>query len=724
MQAPEDSAVPGSVYPPELLDTAPSPHRQGRGDQWLSDQWLSDQWLSNNAGSAISQTFSIQTTPTPHWRQVGGAIAGTAAVSAGLAVSLVGEQAISIPVGETYFPPAPALESTRSKLIDKSATQTAALNQGQGINPYVEQTQPALFSQSAQAGNINADSTYTSAVSTSTLPTLPIPAPQLVSKADGSWSLNYTDIPSSSAVNALPTQAIVNQLVTQNRAKRGCSGSACRSIDYINKQLPEAKQQVQDHEARLAAFEAQHGQHDLRAYQSVLSDRISEITDQKTTIALQLSATERYISQIKVRLSTAEVAPDLAEHLLAIDSTYQARWLVLQQSERQLLEEFSRASVDATALNQIYADYEQQQTNLYQAAQAVLGNHLLSSEDQNPSERSSNIYGTPAALDLLQSLTVAIHQKDVQQLRDRTVQLATDKLQTRYRQLAQNIGEYETIQRELDIAQKLVAQYEQESDRIATAAKAQTLIAAPTTDTNPTDTNNTASISPAFAAARTLEAKVPEGSIGKMLLGIVIAAGAVAVAAQRRAGDVSEALSLEIVPTRPQKKRFGLPPGHKRVNDYIPLDLLHELMEMTGQLRPAFAAEGAAIANQSHAFKLTKQPTVDQLPAASQISRNLVEQQLSVQSQADQQKANQEQAAESKLTEEIMLRELEDIVGQSAPEARFAKELSERNIEPVQLSLDEIDAFAESAVRWVLEDSNLLDDEGASSEREKETVDA
>ena len=351
MQAPEDSTsiVSRSVYPPELSVPTPSPNHH-----W-PDRHAIDPGTDRNH-------------PISSWQlQLGGALAGTAAVSAGLAIPWASEQVITVPVGNTDLPTIPAVSETATTLAHQQSTQAVAFNQGQGVNPSVSDTQQTLiplpaFSQSSPSDHGASFSSAPFSSSTS--------SPQLVMSDSGSWTLSYTDTAGSPA-NPLPTQAVVNQLINQSRTQRDCIGPACRSLAYIQKQLPGAQQEVTDLKQQLAEFETKHGQSDLIAYKSVLSDRISEITDQKTTVALQLSATKRYIRQIEVRLATIEVAPDLPKHLLAIDDEYQAHWLKLQQTERLLLEEFSQAKVDATALNQIYDQYEQQQVDLYQAAQAV-----------------------------------------------------------------------------------------------------------------------------------------------------------------------------------------------------------------------------------------------------------------------------------------------------------------------------------------------------------------
>ncbi len=56
---------------------------------------------------------------------------------------------------------------------------------------------------------------------------------------------------------------------------------------------------------------------------------------------------------------------------------------------------------------------------------------------------------------------------------------------------------------------------------------------------------------------------------------------------------------------------------------------------------------------------------------------------------------------------EIMTRELQEIVDQATPEGSLANEIQSRAVESVHLPLDEVDAFVERAIDWVIKDLGL-----------------
>ncbi len=584
------------------------------------------------------------------WRwQMGTAITGTAVVSAGLALPFVGKQAITVPIGQSLPPEQAANGSLAASQANRPISQQAALDQGKGISPQVAQASQAAFSVSAPGASAqaNGDTTYN---------TVPFTAkqPLLSQQTDGSWSLsgnapsgssqtNFTRPTASTSTPASTSRfsapAIVSQLAAAvTGSEPVCLANSCGSLAYIEAQLPKAQRKVQTIQQQLDDFAAQRAQGDITAYRRVLSDRMSEVSEQQNRLALELVETDRYVAQLELKLAGINLQADLARHLLSVDTGYQMEWLRLKQVERQLLGEFSKANLDAAPLNKIYSEYEEQQAETFAAAEAVLGNYLLDSKSQP--DRQSLIYTAPAALDILQALTVAMHQQDAQQLRHSTVKIAEENLQRRQRTLAQDLSQYESLQQELRTGIALVKQYEQTRAQIGTEASATATAAATAAAATPPAVAEQAS--PTLEAAKTLEEALPDGNLGKMVLGIIIAAGAMAVAAQRRGGGVSKAIAHS---------------GTNRAVPTVP--------------RPE-GENGEAIVGGT----------------VRQKRRYLTEESLPVDT----------------LAIEVMSRELDEMLGSSTVDARFKEELQERAIATIQLPFEKIDALAESAVRWVLKD--------------------
>ena len=678
---------------------------------------------------------------TPSWQgQVSSAITGTAAISAGLAMPFMATPAVGTLATEAD--PSQIGYSAYPQFSQQSSSQLA-FDQGQGVSPTIAQPGQAAFSPSfsspfsTQGSNNHGFNAYGSHGASGAgysaelgraelgsaelgraelgSAELGAQSSMLTQKPDGSWSLAYNATPGESSISAknmsaevapsaIATQTIVSQLAREavERTESVCLDNSCKGLSYVQAQLPKANQAVEDAQQKLDAFVAQHGQSDMTAYQRVLAERISEITSQKGEIAIELIETQRHVAHLKSRLSVVNVSTELPKHLLELDADYQSAWADLKQTERALLEEFSQANVDATALNRIYNRYEQQQAVLYETAQATLGNYLLSPGENRfggSDALKRSLSQVPAVLDLLQALTVATHQSETQQLRQQTLLTAEERLQSRHRSLAVNMSEYESLQRELTAAKKLVSEYEQERDRIATEAAN----AAPVIARSLQPSQATRQASSVFASAALLEAQLPGGSTAKAVLGIVVAAGAVAVAAARQSGGMpgstskrlSKGLYLEIAPkiapriASKARSRFGLAAatscdcsgennsnwdngyglkGNRQQNP-VEAGWIAELAALTGSEKPSLAAVG---------------PFEDEIAA---ILPPLPETELS-----------------DRFSVETMSRDLKQLVAGSTPEALFADEVNSRTLAPVQLPIAQIDAFAERAVLWVLKD--------------------
>ncbi|MEO1636141.1 MAG: hypothetical protein AAFS04_13795 [Cyanobacteria bacterium J06631_9] len=620
-----------------------------------------------------------------------------AAASAGIVLPLIGEAAVAAPETNDAHIPTAQLAADRSSA---SVSTAVALSQGEGISPQIAAADQVAFSKGV---------------------TTHAAAPLLARGSDGHWTLAHQ------GANAYATQAVVSQ-IAQQTAQVPLSSTDSRQLAYIDRQLPEAQQTVLAIQQRLDAFAAKHGQGDVNAYKQVLSDRITEIGQQKVRLASDIAETQSAIGQLRVRLSAVQVDVSLPERLLSQDAGYQSTWAQLQQSEQRLLEEFSKADIDATVLNQIYAVYRQQQQVLQRSAHASLSNYLIAAE--GPSLLSQ----APAALDVMQALVVATHQEKVQLLRQGTIVKIEERLQTRQTLLAQNITAYEQIQQELAAAQAVVAQLQSERSQITSggesggagrnvASERLTNFAAPESGQQP---------SGAIATAQTLEAKLPEGTLAKTLLGIVVAAGGIAAIAYKR--NQRKKAAIPVLPAFNALPQANYPAGllpsssRKPVSNALALPAVSPVAAQAGSLaatmRPSIPAE-LLVATSRNAKQSTKQ-SADRGRLSQELFKELVtvaEQENAIHQkngenlpeQALSEKALSEKALPESPTEipsdddlafsiEILARELDDYLGQPSTESQFANEIYFRDIEPVRLSLKEIDTFAEKAIHWVLQD--------------------
>ncbi|MEL6261862.1 MAG: hypothetical protein AAFR12_12430 [Cyanobacteria bacterium J06626_6] len=576
-----------------------------------------------------------------------GTLAGTAAfASAGFVFPLVGgDAALANP---SALPPMPGTAPLPEQAIAPNQLSPAAyLSQSEGVAPQVGQARQAAFSHSPAAAKTSRTHPAQSSAPSATQ------APLLRQGSDGNWTLAY------SGQNAQQTQQVVAQVAEQAAAARqSCNSDDCRRLTYIDQQLPAARKVVQDLAQRLTLFSAERGQSNMPAYKEVLSDRITEISNQKSALSNDLAETRNYISQLEMRLSTVEADLTLPARLLSQDTTYQSIWADLQSSEEKLQSEYSKANIDATLLNQIYTEYQEQQQQLERAAYKALNLYIM--DEQSPAP--AMLYQAPAALDVLQALVVATHQESVQKLRQDTIGRIESRLQSRQRQLAQDITTHEQIERELTSAKAVVTKLEEERDRLNSNRTAEALSSpVPIPESTDLAAPESSPESPAIAAARSLEVQLPEGTVAKTLMGIVVAAGGAAALAYRK---------------QQQKKQISW-----------------QLRRATATTRPAVTLQPATFSS-SRADRL--RGTRDEQGMLAEMMA------ITGQSATETTEVPSQEALDRSI--EIMAQELEQALNRATAEPSVVAAKPARKPEPVRLSLDEIDLFAQHAIRWVLKD--------------------
>ncbi|MGB3788573.1 MAG: hypothetical protein WA949_11230 [Phormidesmis sp.] len=565
----------------------------------------------------------------------------------------------------------PQLNSYRAVLSQQSPSDfssqispAVAVNQAQAIAPQIHQSEQVAFSNSA----------------TSTTSSSKPQAAVIAENHDDQWSLAYSTQANTAQADSA-VQTVVAQVAQEATRAKACADDICRRLMYIRSQLPSAAQKVQRLEKQLDDFSAQHGQGDMSAYKTVLSDRIAEISSQKQQLAIELDQTRLQTKRLRSRLSVANIEPDIAERVLASDTIYQVLWGQLAAIEENIQKEYSQVNVDGTALNQLYAEYQALLGKTQTAAPEALNRYLLVGGNQI----AGITYHTAVVTETLKDLLVQTHQQNTQQLRQDKIAAIETELMSRHQHLSEKIGEYERLQRELHSAKRVLNSYTSERDRILADSPEAALMS---TDVayNPQS----------LVTAQTLIPLLPDGSIAKTLLGIVIAASLVAAATHRSSEKKAALLGariLEILPTSAHTTSYSaLQPQKSQLAMISLADLVRET-----QLEIANSPE-AEMTNAK--APLEDLFSMEERPAQSTsfcIVNDLGEFEIS------------ESAARSldKAVTEIKAADFNQALENLTPESLFTHEVNGRDIEPVRLPVAEIDLFVEKAIEWVLKDLGL-----------------
>jgi hypothetical protein len=743
-----------AVHPPSSQPTTqPNDQSQNALEAIQSKPVSTDSHNGSHNGNANGNDKVAHESTRQSWLQTT-ALTGAAAT---LVLPLVSEGAnYSDTLANAIIPPAQAAANDTASNPEIAAS---AIAKSEGVLPNVSPhsatfspttaplpvlAPPAEASQSQNQRQNQPQNQPTAAQATSANQ-----APVLTKGADGNWILTYQ------STTAPQVQSVVSKLAQDaTRTQQVCSGVSCRGLAYIDSQLPKVRQQLQSIQAQVKAFESTHAQQDITAYQKVLAGRVSEIAQQKTQLLVSVGETQRQIEGIKIQLSSANISDEavgLAARSLSQDTIHQAAWIQLETAERSLTEEFSSANLDATALNEIYKDYEFHQQTLQRTAADALSNYLASPIATLP----SFVQSMPEALPFVQQLTVITHQYKVQQLRLNSIQRIEQKLSDRQRRLVSDIGQYEQLQRQQASAQQLVNEYEQARNQIVTQQQSQPAEAQEVKAESET----------ALARARKLAPQLPAGSTSQAVMFAVLAAGAIAaIVAHRRsvkrtllpswinADAIKESrrvarkeASSRAWPASVQGAIRGVI-GNPAAEPTIDLSMLelesatpladftqaqwYDVEQSIAQTQSPFSdpteqaeqadAQLASVVDPMFDLEalLGSKPeeSEESLAAFEQrILRELLE--ITGQSVRVVEEIPALYGAESdlfpdgldddSLTIELLSRNLESILVQSTPEGSLAHEIRERAIAPVRLSLAEVDLFAEHAIRWILKDLGL-----------------
>ena len=652
------------------------------------------------------------------WKRTG-AIAGVAVTSAGIAIPLASEQAMAYEG---------LLSDSDIEQQSFLGLQTAAPLMASALKPETSTAVQASFSNRTAA--VGADSVSAKVDSL------------LSSVQDGSLKLSYA-LPAD--VSPRQAQTVVSELVGAAKAQASASqksaslGDRQRSKVVKNQQAAElavnstanselfvARQQVQEIQQKLAEFEASRGQQNMAAYRKVLASRVTEIAEQGTNLSANIDRNQRILTQLKMRLLTVDADVSLAERVLATDEEYQAVWARLQKAEQNMLEEFSTANIDGTRLNEIYGDYKYHQQWLTRAAEQAFPNYVMSNGDA----QIAFVSKAPTAIDIMQNLVLATHQNHVQRLRQETLDTISQRLRERQNQLAGDIGAYEQLQRELATANELVAEYEKNERRRASAAQKQ-LAGQLVADVSsapaeaPVDENK----SPISQAQR-LAPYFAEGTLSRTLLGIAIAAGTLATAAiahrrhkKNRAKSIEPLETFSITPAATpaaSTASFSLhgEPEHEG-QDQLEKELLASVLSA---VRPeptpaistdALVAELLEITRGDEALAAYQSSWLASEDTAESRTEKSLTAELSEIINETSMAAGQPQvpaltvaAVEDILGVEVIARELEEIMSVAGPALAPGRMLQTKTAiaEPIKLSVREIDSFAEQVIRWVLND--------------------
>ncbi|MEM6450825.1 MAG: hypothetical protein AAF703_10975 [Cyanobacteria bacterium P01_D01_bin.105] len=446
-----------------------------------------------------------------------------------------------------------------------------SIDQSTAVLPALAQADAAAFSPvQLQASKPHASQVQSNPAAVNTAQT------SLITQTkDGNWTLSTEASAEANTAtqraNITKSRAVLSDLAEQTgRTRRACKGQRCRGLAYIEARLPESRAAVEALQAQLDQLEGQQAQQNIEGYQQVLSDRVSEIAQQKQELIIVMEQNQQRITQLKMTLVQMDADLELTDRALESDIAYQGAWNRLIRAEQNLLNEFSKLDLDGTALNEIYSDYEYHQKEAQRLAGEALSNYLLAAATV-----PSFIERSPDALSFLQELALTSHEYRVQQLRQSSINQMEKRLSARRSQLIKSVGDYEALESELTSAKEVVKEYEIERAYILSQQAARE-----GNQPNSSAENSAQGESGVGQAAwqlvensanaldrlRQLVPLVPKDSVAQGVIYAVLAAGAIAAISVRRRTRKATIPQLNLQDSNPVRDYSFQPSEQQRAN--------------------------------------------------------------------------------------------------------------------------------------------------------------
>lgn len=234
-----------------------------------------------------------------------------------------------------------------------------------------------------------------------------------------------------------------------------CEESICKGLEFIDDQLPEVEQRIQELRFQMQQFQGENADQNLQTYQAVLAHRMVDIAQQKVEVGQYLSAAELELLELQTLLSMQPYEANFAANLLSQDARYQDGLQQLADVDRQIAVEFSHPELNQSQLEVLYSQYQQISDQLHYDAHDILSRFLAISQVQatNPLWQEQTYY------ELLSNLVSTTHHQIVLLQRQDTINYIETLLQQRQTHLAQSLREYSTLHRQLEAETQVLQDY-------------------------------------------------------------------------------------------------------------------------------------------------------------------------------------------------------------------------------------------------------------------------
>ncbi len=237
-------------------------------------------------------------------------------------------------------------------------------------------------------------------------------------------------------------------------------------IKFIDDQLPEVKQRVNNLQNDLQNLQQQYGLIDPATQGGQLSTRINEITTQQLETQRELEEQRILYANLQRQL---QLSPNeaIAASALSEDPTYQASKASLQEVQTQIATELARFNEEAPLVKSLREREKNILALMTGQAQAVIGQNLKGSVGNSQMSAFQN----SVRIGLIGQMVTAGNQIQMLEARNQSVNRAKGAFDGRLQRFPAVARRYNDLTRELQISTETLSrlQTQQESLRIETA---------------------------------------------------------------------------------------------------------------------------------------------------------------------------------------------------------------------------------------------------------------
>ena len=233
-----------------------------------------------------------------------------------------------------------------------------------------------------------------------------------------------------------------------------CQSDRCRGIAFIETQIPQVQQQVQQRRTEIEQLYRQNGIKNLDAQMGLVTARTTEVAKQKAEVNGKILQANQQYTELQSRMAL-QPNEAIAANILSQNPRYQGLLSQLQVVDQKLAIEFKQLDVRNPRLEALNAQHQTLLSQLNQEARQALQRYL-----SNPGANLQNpIFQDKASLNLLQQSVVTVNYLQVLKTTQQRLVQMEGVLKQQRSQLTKVLYQYAQLRQELDAKTQSLQQY-------------------------------------------------------------------------------------------------------------------------------------------------------------------------------------------------------------------------------------------------------------------------